>query len=72
MYPMYLSLHYVLLFPTGQLGWHKRMLCVDAPDAPVAPAVANDENPLNNNEEAVQKQRYVTQMEWFCYHLFPC
>jgi len=69
MHPMYLSLHYVLLFPTGQLGWHKRMLRVDAPDAPAA--AANDENPLNNNEEAVQKRRYITQMEWFCYRLFP-
>ena len=44
----------------------------DAPDALAAPAAANDENPLNNNEEAVQKQKYVTQMEWFCYRLFSC
>ena len=54
MYPMYLSLHYVLLFPIGQLEWHKRMFCVNAPDAPVAPAAANDKNPLNNNEKAAK------------------
>ena len=47
------------------------MLRVNAPDAPAAPVAANDENPLNNNKEAVQKQKYVTQMEWFCYRLFP-
>ena len=70
MHPMYLPLHYVLLFPTGQLGWHKRMLHTDAPDAP-APA-ADEENPLNNNAEVSWKQRYVTQIEWFCYCLFPC
>ena len=66
---MYLSFHYVLLFPTGQLGWHKRMLRVDAPEAP-AP-VPDDENPLNNNEEVSRKWRYVSQTEWFHYHLFP-
>ena len=69
MHPMYLPFHYVLLFPTGQLGWHRRMLRADVPDAP-APA-ADDENPLNNNEEVSRKRRYVTQMEWFCYRLFP-
>ena len=36
MHPMYLPLHYVLLFPTGQLGWHKKMLRADAPDVPEA------------------------------------
>ena len=46
------------------------MLCADAPDAPAA--TANEENPLDNNEEVSQKQRYVTQMEWFHYCLFPC
>ena len=71
MHPMYLSLHYVLLFPTGQLGWHKRMLCADAPDAHAHANQNDEENPLDNNEQAVQKRRYVTQMNWFCYRLFP-
>jgi hypothetical protein len=26
LHPLYPSLHYVLLFPTGQLGWHKHIL----------------------------------------------
>jgi hypothetical protein len=69
MHPMYPSLHYVLLFPTGQLGWHKRMLREDAPDAP--PPAADEENPLNDNEEVSRKRRYVTQAEWFRYRLFP-
>ena len=71
MHPMYLSLHYVLLFPTGQLGWHKRMLRADAPDAHAHANQNDEENPLDNNEQAVQKRRYVTQMNWFCYRLFP-
>ena len=51
MHPLYPSLHYVLLFPTGQLGWHKRMLRVDAPDAPAAADENNDEDALENNDE---------------------
>ena len=53
MHPMYLSLHYVLLFPTGQLGWHKRMLRVDAPNAPQPQN--EDDNPLDNAEETSRK-----------------
>jgi hypothetical protein len=70
MHPMYLCLHYVLLFPTGQLGWHKRMLRADAPDAPQHQI--EDENPFDNSEETSWKRRYVSQVEWFWYHLFPC
>ena len=69
LHPMYLSLHYVLLFPTGQLGWHRRMLRADAEDN--AGGNQNDEeNPLME-EAPTQKQKYVTQMEWFSYRLFP-
>jgi len=70
MHPLYPSLHYVLLFPTGQLGWHKRMLCADADDAP-APAAADDEDAVENNNQVSRKWRYVTQAEWFRYRLFP-
>ena len=65
MHPMYLSLHYVLLFPTGQLGWHKRMLRVNADDED------EEDNPLDNAEQtASRKRKYVTQLEWFRYRLF--
>ena len=68
LHPMYLSLHYVLLFPTGQLGWHRRMLRTDAED--------NDGGNPNDEENSVEetptrKRKYVTQMEWFGYRLFP-
>ena len=46
------------------------MLHADVPEGPVQ--AADDENPVNNNEEVSQKRKYVTQMEWFCYRLFPC
>ena len=70
MHPMYLPLHYVLLFPTGQLGWHKRMLRADADDAPTA-ADENDDGIAVRNNAQVQKRRYVTQAEWYRYRLFP-
>ena len=69
MHPFYPFLHYVLLFPTGQLGWHKRMLRADAPDAPADEN--NDDNPLDNNDQVSRKRRYVTQTEWYRYRLFP-
>jgi len=70
MHPMYLPLHYVLLFPTGQLGWHKNMLRADAPDVPEAADQDDDQNPIGNGQVS-RKRRYITQMEWFCYRLFP-
>jgi hypothetical protein len=71
MHPMYLSLHYVLLFPTGQLGWHKRMLHADAPDIPEAADEIDDQNPMGNDNQVSWKWRYISQTEWFRYRLFP-
>jgi hypothetical protein len=72
MHPMYLPLHYVLLFPTGQLGWHKRMLRADAPDVPQAADEIDDQNPIGNDDQVSRKRRYISQTEWFRYRLFPC
>ncbi|KDR65039.1 hypothetical protein GALMADRAFT_82350 [Galerina marginata CBS 339.88] len=49
MHPFYHALHYVLLFPTGQLGWHPRLLFKDGievdDDAPAQnPIPAEDED----------------------------
>ena len=66
---MYLSLHYVLLFPTGQLGWHRRMLRADV-DENASGDLNDEENPLIE-EASTRKRKYVTQMEWFGYQLFP-
>ena len=46
------------------------MLRADADDAP-APAAANNEDAVENNNQVSWKWRYVTQAEWFCYRLFP-
>ena len=54
--PVYAPLHYVLLFPRGELGWH--------PDIPY------------HGDEAVEvqgeanRQRHVTQIQYYAYHLF--
>ena len=69
LHPMYLSLHYVLLFPTGQLGWHRRMLRADV-DENAGGDLNDEENPLIE-EASTRKRKYVTQMEWFGYQLFP-
>ena len=69
LHPMYLSLHYVLLFPTGQLGWHRRMLRADV-DENAGGDLNDEENPLIE-EASTRKRKYVTQMEWFGYRLFP-
>ena len=52
------------------MGWHKRMLRADADDAPTA-ADENDDGIAVRNNAQVQKQRYVTQAEWYHYRLFP-
>ena len=63
MHSLYPSLHYVLLFPTGQLGWQKRLLCANASDDP-APADENDDGTAgDNNHQMFWKWRYVTQAE---------
>jgi len=64
-HPFYVSLHYVLLFPTGQLGWHPH---IEYKAGEMVP----DEG--ENNEGQVQpskKRKYITQSEYFAYHLHP-
>ena len=63
MHPLYPSLHYVLLFPKGQLGWH--------PNIPHR-AVENQQN--QNQEDAPRDPKArntVTQSEYFKYRLHP-
>lgn len=52
----YLPLHYILLHPTGQSGWH-----------PWIPYSGDEEIDDGNG----RKQHYVSQSEYFCYHLHP-
>ena len=59
-HPLYLPLHYVLLFPTGQLGWH--------PNIPHIRVENNHEEDAPGDSRARGK---VTQSEYFKYHLHP-
>ena len=71
-HPLYTSLYYVLLFPTGQLGWHPH---IEYKAGEVVPDVGELEgNAGENNEGQVQpskKRKSITQTEYFCYCLHP-
>ena len=54
--PFYLPLHYVLLHPTGQPGWHPRI-------------PYNRGEQVNDGNG--QKRKHVSQSEYFCYRLHP-
>jgi hypothetical protein len=53
-HPLYPSLHYVLLHPTGQLGWH--------------PFIPYEE--LEDNRRRGTKCRYMSMAEYHRFHLF--
>ena len=57
LHPLYPSLHYALLFPTGQLGWH--------PNIPLN--LVEDEGGDGNT----RKRKTVSQAEYFRYRLSP-
>jgi hypothetical protein len=56
MHPLYPSLHYVLLFPTGQLGWH--------------PHISLNQGDQGGDNPTHQRER-LSQAEYFRYRLFP-
>jgi hypothetical protein len=64
---MYQALHYVLLFPTAQFGWHPNIKFHNAnsQDAP-------DLEQVDGRVAAVRrKQKTVSQIEYFAYQLHP-
>ena len=54
MHPLYPSLHYVLLFATGQLGWH-----------PHTPLNSVNENQVQGGDNNTRRRKKVTQAEYF-------
>jgi len=67
MSPAYQALHYVLLFPTGQLGWHK-----DLPRGAGDGAHDSDSDQQRNQVVAVRgKRKTISQREYFIYRLHP-
>ena len=64
LHPLYPSLHYVLLFPTGQMGWHLFIPYIQ-PENP------GNENAEDNQDDPRVGRDKVTQMEYFRYRLHP-
>ena len=54
-HPLYPSLHYVLLFLTGQLRWH--------------PNIPKQEIEEDGGHAPTEKEKYVSIIEYLCYHL---
>ncbi|KIK50668.1 hypothetical protein GYMLUDRAFT_65175 [Collybiopsis luxurians FD-317 M1] len=58
--PAYAPLHYVLLFPRGELGWHCRI------------KYANNEGSRSDaeqDESETSKRKYISQMEYYAYQI---
>ena len=79
MHPFYHALHYVLLFPTGKLGWHPHLPFIDGvevnDDAPAQnpiPAEDQDEDEDGQVDVPSKKHKYLSQTEYFHYQLQPC
>ena len=72
-HPFYVSPHYVLLFPTGQLGWHPHIEYKAGEMVPDADKL--EPNAGENNEgqgQPSKKRKYITQTEYFGYCLHLC
>jgi Helitron helicase-like domain at N-terminus len=72
MHPAYHALHFVLLFPTGQLGWHERLeFRLDEPEN--APHEQDQEGGLEGEAVVTAKRtrKFMSQMEFFKYRLHP-
>jgi hypothetical protein len=65
--PMYQALHYVLLFPTGQLGWHPNIEFHNANNQD-APDLEQDDGRV---AAVRRKQKTVSQIEYSAYRLHP-
>ena len=61
---LYPSLHYVLLFPTGQLGWHRHIPHMQVEDP-------QNQNQEEDQEEPRVRRKNVTQLQYFQYCLHP-
>ena len=58
LHPLYPSLRYVLLFPTGQLGWHDHLPYKDVEDGP------------HGRRQLQQTRTYISMAEFHRYRLF--
>ena len=71
MHPFYHALHYVLLFPTGQLGWHPHLPFTDGVevdnDAPAQNPIPAEDQDENQVDVPSKKCKYLSQTEYFCY-----
>ena len=84
-HPAYACLHYVLLFPTGQHGWHWGLRLCDPPPKAISDVGAEDfsvmgqddypgsEDDGEENEDGEEevKSRTLTQTRFYAYRLHP-
>ena len=85
MSPIYHSLHFVLLFPTGQLGWHPKLIFGDSEENEahegqeeeeegaeqiLAPGEESNDRETGDVVAVRKKRKYMSQTEFFCYQLF--
>jgi hypothetical protein len=72
LHPFYPALHYVLLFPTGQLGWHHQLKYQDDVEADDQ---ENAQQPPPGEETAgpgPSKRKRMSMWEFLAFHLHPC
>ena len=62
LHPLYPALHYVLLFPTGQLQWHPQIKYT------AANVGSKEENGPNGGPRT---HKYISKSEFYCYRLHP-
>ncbi|CAG8493504.1 1602_t:CDS:2 [Acaulospora morrowiae] len=65
-HPSYIPLHYVLLFPHGEPGWHPNILTCNTSCDQTSDDTDNLENHDNNEEEDLRR---VTMMQYYAYRL---
>ena len=72
--PLYLPLHYVLLFPRGELGWHTNIALANSRAHSHSHVVNNFEGEFQNEENldivtVNNHEKTITQQEWYAYQL---
>jgi hypothetical protein len=65
-HPSYIPLHYVLMFPRGEDGWHPKIPIYNNESLNI-----DDENISEDNDEdeANESSKYISAMNYFAYRL---
>ncbi|CAG8726587.1 25174_t:CDS:10, partial [Cetraspora pellucida] len=66
----YESLHYVLMFPRGEDGWHLYIPTTDMSFSISLPSNSEPELLIIDEEEGICIIKYITAMKYYAYHLY--